>query len=179
MNMDVLGAEARDPNTPDTSVKGSLQSLCYSQMTRTNLPMLLHFEDRDSMAHSIEARTPFLDWRLVEFIQSLPPHFKLSNGISKRVLRQGLEGILPEEIRTRISKLGFATPEEIWVKEHSPKLFQDLVRDAVDNSFGILNAQAIKEADDVILGRVPFHNLPWRLIIFGRWIQRFSVSGVG
>ncbi len=175
INNRLLGAERRDPTKIETPTKGELQSLCYAQMTKVNLPMLLHFEDRDSMAHSIEARTPFLDYRLAEFVQSLPAEYKLSDGITKRVLREGLKGTLPEKIRTRISKLGFATPEEVWVRETSPALFQQLVKEAVHSSEGILNDHAVKEADGVIKGSFPYHSLPWRMISFGKWMERFNV----
>lgn len=176
IQLDKLEAIPRDPHLFTTPAKGALQNLCYTQITRTSLPMLLHFEDRDSMAHSIEARTPFLDYRLVEFIQSLPPEYKLSDGISKRVLRQGLKGTLPEKIRTRLSKLGFATPEEIWMKKHQPQEFQALVRHAVGVSKGILKEGTEKETQAIISGKKPYHSLPWRIISFGKWIERFNVK---
>ena len=176
LNLKFLNTNERDPNQIRNPAVCPLQKLCYSQVTRTSLPMLLHFEDRDSMAHSIEARTPFLDYRLVEFTQSLPTDYKLSDGVSKQVLRSGLKGVLPEKIRRRISKLAFATPEEEWVRNQHPTLFHQLVHESFDASQGILNKKALQTAEDIISGRIPFNFLLWRLIIFGKWMKRFSVS---
>jgi asparagine synthase (glutamine-hydrolysing) len=176
LNLQQFSVNQRNPGQFQIPVTGYVQRECYAQIVKTSLPMLLHFEDRDSMAHSIEARTPFLDYRLVEFLQSVPAEFKLAGGISKRVLRQGLSDVLPEKIRTRISKLGFATPEEVWVREENPKLFGALVREAVKNSHGLLNDRAIEVADEMIQGKRPFSFLLWRMIVFGRWVQRFGVK---
>ncbi|HEY4831991.1 MAG TPA: asparagine synthase C-terminal domain-containing protein, partial [Waddliaceae bacterium] len=175
LDNNILNASVRDPSRFSVPVKGALSQLSYAQITRTSIPMLLHFEDRDSMAHSVEARTPFLDYRLVEFVQSLPSDYKLSEGMTKRVLRQGLRGTLPEGIRNRISKLGFATPEELWVR-NNPQQFQDLIKESVKFSQGILNQRAIQICNDMILGRRPYTFFVWRLIAFGRWMKRFSVA---
>ena len=70
------------------------------------------------MAHSIESRVPFLDCDLAEFVYAMPFDYKLRNGITKSVLRDGLKGILPEKIRKRYSKLGFVTPEDQWINNN-------------------------------------------------------------
>jgi asparagine synthase (glutamine-hydrolysing) len=80
-------------------------------------PALLRYEDRNSMAFSLEARVPFMDFQLVEFMLSLPSKYKIRNGYTKWILRETMKGILPEKIRTRISKLGFSTPQEVWLGE--------------------------------------------------------------
>jgi asparagine synthase (glutamine-hydrolysing) len=83
--------------------------------TTTQLPALLRFEDRNSMAHSLEARVPFLDHRLVEFAFRLPGEDKIHGVVMKHVLREGLAGILPEPIRARTDKIGFrADPGITW-----------------------------------------------------------------
>lgn len=74
------------------------------------LPPLLKYEDRNSMAYSIEVRLPFLDYRLVDFMFSLDERYKISNGWSKYILREGMKGILPEEVRLRKDKKGYPTP---------------------------------------------------------------------
>ena len=70
------------------------------------------------MAFSIESRVPYLDVDLVEYIASLPLNQKIRNGVTKIALRNAVKGILPESIRCRMDKMGFVTPEEIWMKEH-------------------------------------------------------------
>jgi asparagine synthetase B (glutamine-hydrolysing) len=86
-----------------------------AQATTTQLPALLRFEDRNSMAHSLEARVPFLDHRLVDFAFRLPGDQKIHGAMTKYVLREGLVGILPEPIRARSDKVGFrADPGITW-----------------------------------------------------------------
>lgn len=108
----------------------------YLATTRTSLPGLLHYEDRNSMAHSIEARVPFLDYRLVEYAFSLPDDQKIKNGYTKAVLRDSMKSILPDQIRTRTDKMGFVTPERIW-------LSTDL-KDWLDN---IINSSSFKSRE--------------------------------
>lgn len=81
-----------------------------------DLPALLHYEDRNAMAFSVEARVPFLDHRLVEWLVRLPPELKLRRGLTKVILREAMEGILPEEVRRRTDKMGFVTPEDAWLR---------------------------------------------------------------
>ncbi len=93
---------------------GALTSRLYRAFHRTMLPKILRNFDRCSMAHGIEVRMPFMDWRLVCFAFSLPDSSKVGGGFSKRVLREAMKGILPETLRTRRSKIGFASPLPNW-----------------------------------------------------------------
>lgn len=81
------------------------------------LEHLLKWNDRNSMAFSVESRTPFLDYRLVEYTLSIEPEFIINNGTTKSILRESLKGILPEAIRNRHDKVGFATPQDEWFRE--------------------------------------------------------------
>lgn len=175
LDIERLGARPSDPMRRADDGPLSVSELSYQQLTRSNLQMLLHWEDRDSMAHSIEARVPFLDHHLVEFVLGLTDSFKLHRGVTKRVLREGLKGVLPEAIRLRTSKLGFATPEEYWVREQAPDVFRQAVRDAIDVSDGILRRNATTVADEIIAGRRPFDYSLWRMISFAAWLKRFDV----
>ena len=94
----------------------SLRFFGANSVPRTS-PALLHYEDRNAMAFSIESRVPYLDVRLVEYIASLPPDQKIRNGVTKIALRNAVKGIIPESIRCRMDKMGFVTPEEIWMKQ--------------------------------------------------------------
>jgi asparagine synthase (glutamine-hydrolysing) len=98
---------------------GSGSSLAQRQktdLTYSSIPALLHHEDRASMAHSVESRLPFLDYRLVEFLLRCPPSLKLRDGRSKWLLREALAPVLPQKIRQRRTKLGFNTPETKWMR---------------------------------------------------------------
>lgn len=91
-----------------------------------SLPQLLRYEDRSSMAFSIESRVPYLDHPLVELVLSLPTGFKYQQGWSKFVQRKAAESRLPGEIVWRRDKLGFATPQRTWQQET-----RDAVRELV------------------------------------------------
>jgi asparagine synthase (glutamine-hydrolysing) len=86
-----------------------------TDLTYSSIPALVHSEDRNSMAHSVESRLPFLDYKLAEFAVNCPTSLKLRDGWSKWILRQALKGTLPEKVRLRRTKLGFNPPECEWM----------------------------------------------------------------
>jgi asparagine synthase (glutamine-hydrolysing) len=92
-----------------------MQRIQVDDILVDTLPLLLRMEDRSSMAFSLEARVPLLDHRLVEYGISLPDHLKVHNGWSKFALRESMRGVLPELIRKRTAKLGFAAPNGRWM----------------------------------------------------------------
>jgi asparagine synthase (glutamine-hydrolysing) len=176
LDMARLGAQPADPFLAHGANAGSVEALSVSQLLYTSLPMLLHWEDRDSMQHSIEARVPFLDYRLVELTLGLPEEEKLSEGVTKRVLREAMRGVLPEEVRARTDKIGFATAEEQWLRREHPDAFRKAMREAVEASQGVLRPAALELLESVIAGARPFSYLPWRMISFGAWMRRFEVQ---
>jgi asparagine synthase (glutamine-hydrolysing) len=144
-------------------------------MTKSNLPMLLRYEDRNSMAHSIESRTPFLDYRLVELSLNLPTEYKLKGPWTKRILRHSMSSYLPKKITERKDKMAFVTAEEKWMKEQ-PHHFRHLLQEAVDRSEGIINPSVIESFDQMVTGKAPFSYLPWRIISFGQWMKNNNIS---
>lgn len=98
------------------------------------LEHLLKWEDRNSMWYSLEARVPFLDYRLVEKTLSMDSSSKIKNGMTKYILRDSMKNILPEKIRTRKDKIGFNTPEDEWFRT---PVFKKYIDD-------ILNSDSIK-----------------------------------
>jgi asparagine synthase (glutamine-hydrolysing) len=92
-----------------------------SAMMQDILPRLLRLEDRNSMAHSIEARLPFTDHRLVDYVFQIPAVFKIHHGWTKWLLRLAMRDLLPDDIVWRKDKLGFATPnwetrQQLWTR---------------------------------------------------------------
>ncbi len=100
----------------------SLSANRLSNLWNISLPSLLRYEDKNSMAFSVEARVPFLDHRLVEFIFSIPLNELIKKGWTKNALRQSLKGKIPEDIRMRKGKLAFSVPQKQWLKEISVQL---------------------------------------------------------
>lgn len=90
---------------------------------KSNLPSLLHFEDRNSMAHSIEARVPFLDYRLVEFSLNIPSEQKIGDGFTKTIMRDAMKDYVPHEIFMRRDKIGFSTPIEEQLSNENSDLY--------------------------------------------------------
>jgi asparagine synthase (glutamine-hydrolysing) len=177
LNLQLLGAEPLSPHRlRQRDHRYPIRALSYAQLTALNLPMLLHWEDRDSMAHGVEARIPFLDYRLVEFCLGLPEAFKLSAGWTKRVLRQAMRDRLPEMVRSRRDKLGFATAEEVWMRHQHKGTFSQLAYEAIEESRGLLTPAAKIKVESILSGAEPFNFWVWRIISFGRWMRRFDVQ---
>jgi asparagine synthase (glutamine-hydrolysing) len=142
----------------------------------STLPKYLRWEDRNSMAHSVEARVPFLDHRLVEFAYNLPDDYLEKDGVAKRVMREAMSGLLPEPVKNRRDKMGFATPEEIWVKKEAPHLFREKIAEAVGITGGLIKPEALNYFDKVVNGSLPFDYTYWRLILFSEWVRRFEIK---
>ena len=94
----------------------SLNGVLHYNTFVNGLEELLRFADRNSMAHSVEVRLPFLQRDLVEFLFTLPPHFKIHQGWSKWLLRKGVEERLPKEIVWRKDKVGYEPPQKLWMQ---------------------------------------------------------------
>jgi len=103
-----------------------------------SIPALTRYEDRNSMAYSLEVRNPFLDHRLVNLVTSLPTNYKIRNGWSKYILRESLPE-LPREVRWRRDKKGFITAEEKWIRGELQPLVRAMFQKSRLNQWGILD----------------------------------------
>jgi asparagine synthase (glutamine-hydrolysing) len=148
-----------------------LNNTLYQLTFLNNLQMLLKFEDRNSMAFSVEARLPFLDYRIVEFLFSLPSGMKIRDGYRKRVLREAMKGILPEKVRLRVGKLGFTTPEREWQRTILRPLISDAVRSESLKPFIDLK-QAVSHLDHVEQNNV-LDFAPWRWVSLHLWLKAY------
>jgi asparagine synthase (glutamine-hydrolysing) len=98
-----------------------LNDILYFHTTQLGLQELLRYADRNSMAHGREVRLPFLDHELIQFVFSLPAHFKIRNGWTKWILRSSMEHQLPEQIAWRKEKVGFEPPQKQWMLDKRMK----------------------------------------------------------
>ncbi len=176
LNLESLVIAEVDPFAEKGAKSASIGEMSRAQVLHTSLPVQLKWCDRDSMAHSVESRAPFLDYRLVEFVLGCPDAFKLERGVTKRILRAALADQLPFDVANRVDKMGFVTPEAAWVRETAPMQFRRAVAEAVEQSHGVLTAATLPAAEAIIAGRRPYDNLLWRWICFGRWMALFSVT---
>jgi asparagine synthase (glutamine-hydrolysing) len=155
---------------------GSVREMSLAQITATNLPMLLHWEDRDSMAFSIEARTPFLDYRVVELSLALADSDKVGRGVSKAALRRAMRGVVPQAVLDRKDKMGFLTAEPLWItREWSPR-FRGMLSSAVEALPGVVDPSILARFDEVVGGKRRFDHRYWRAMAAGSWASAFSVQ---
>ncbi len=154
-----------------------LASLCVMMTFASNLQMLLHWEDRNSMAHGIEARVPFLDHPLVEFSLALGNRHKIVDGATKSVLRRAMVGVLPRQILDRHDKLGFATPEQVWFRGPLRPLIEDGIETTLKLYPDLMNATGVRSRAAAMLdGRAPVDFWLWRVVNLGIWGKRFGIG---
>lgn len=126
----------------------SLPKFLKDHIEKSNLPDLLHYEDRNSMAHSIESRVPFLDHNLVEFAVNIPSEQKIHGALTKIILRESMKPFLPVEIYNRTDKIGFSTPIERNLFNKGGKFYYCAL-DYIENSdlykMGVLDMQLLNE----------------------------------
>lgn len=154
---------------------GSLDEVLKREVTASNLPLLLHWEDRNSMAFSIEARVPFLDYRLVEYLASLPLDQKIRGGVTKYVLRRAIRGLVPDAIRCRMDKMGFVTPEEAWMKDELAPEILDLFSSPEFARRPYWDAERVLgNYREFLDGKSPYSTEFWRIACAELWLRQFD-----
>jgi asparagine synthase (glutamine-hydrolysing) len=123
------------PKTLSNSLKQSVVS--------APLPLYLRIEDRNSMGNSVEARLPFLDYRLVSFVFGLPDDWKVRGPWNKYVLREGMKGRIPESVRARVDKMGFPTASKKWFAHDLYEPLRDIVGSRSVRERGIYDSDAL------------------------------------
>ena len=138
------------------------------------LPELLRYEDRNSMAHSIEARLPYLDYRLVELMFSLDPPHLISGGRAKVILRDSLQDVLPRSVRVRTDKIGFETPEAEWLSGSLAAFAREVLTSQACRGRGWIDVAAAEASLAAQAGRSWEAGSPvWRAISLELWAQAF------
>jgi asparagine synthase (glutamine-hydrolysing) len=136
-----------------------------------SLPSLLRYEDRNSMAFSMESRLPFLDQELVDWVLRLPPEAIVDQGWSRAILREGLRGVLIEKVRLRRWKVGFTTPETRWLRARRAAI-QGLFRSPQFCARPYWEAAALAEAfERFCAGEVEPSQIFWRAINTEIWLR--------
>ncbi|MBI5169453.1 MAG: asparagine synthase (glutamine-hydrolyzing) [Candidatus Eisenbacteria bacterium] len=145
--------------------------------TWSSLPMLLRYEDRNSMAWSIESRVPFVTPALAEFAFSLPEEYVIDDtGLSKAVFRRAMRGLVPDEILDRRDKIGFATPEHDWLLELSPMVERLLSSERVARMPALRPEVMRAHWRGMLEKRVPRDFRAWRWLNLIEWAERVGAD---
>jgi asparagine synthase (glutamine-hydrolysing) len=169
------GVVPRSPNGSRTTE--ILRDTLCEDLTASSLPHLLRYEDRNSMAFSIESRVPFLTPDLVSFLLSLPEEFLVApDGTSKAVFRSAMRGIVPDTILARRDKIAFATPERNWLGQLSSWVERVLSSETAVR-IPVFNLDLLKhEWLSILKGRKPFDFRVWRWLNTIQWTQQFGIE---
>jgi asparagine synthase (glutamine-hydrolysing) len=155
----------------------SLNELLNQYFTGYYLKNLLRWEDRCSMQYSIESRTPFSDdIELVEYVFSIPAVYKIRQGWSKHLLREAMKDILPEEIRTRKDKLGFATPQQNWLQQLQQPIRSKIQELLPLDTLGMVDHENLLKNWDLIFSKPSLwkvQDMAWRYLNYLIWIKTF------
>jgi asparagine synthase (glutamine-hydrolysing) len=143
----------------------------------SSLPALLRYEDRNSMAFSIESRVPFLTPELANFMLSLPEEYILApDGTSKAVFRAAMAGIVPDAILQRRDKIGFSTPELTWLASHEEWVADVLASDAAAATPVLDLAGVRRHARQVFAGNTSSASHLWRCLNLILWTGEFNMA---
>jgi len=164
------------PERPTTLGLGDgLGQRIEADLLQFSLPLLLRYEDRNTMAFGIESRVPFVDHVLVEWLATLPADMRLRHGWTKYILRQSLVDVLPAPIGARKSKLGFATPDAAWLAGPLAAWLHDTLR-TPQHLGDVVEVRGVQQLLTQYLGgqRSPVvETLLLRLALYETWAQLF------
>ncbi len=174
LNTDFWGENSERLELLKDKADTSLNNMLHKHLSRQSLKSLLRYEDRNSMRFSIEARTPFADdTELIEYVFQIPSVYKIYNGWSKYIFRESIKGLIPEEIRLRKDKIGFATPEFRWLNEMKNEFKEYITNDLKEF---IDTKKLLDDWDLLINGQVKNGvTTIWRFINFAVWKKVYGL----
>ena len=165
-----------------TSVQDDLKERLLEDTFRSSLPSLLRYEDKNTMRFSIEGRVPFVDKELLKFLFSLDESAIIHRGWNKRILREAMDGILPDMIARRRNKIGFTTPESEWFRAVAPQLREIFASESFASRPYFEAQSVVALFDDYIAHPENYGTLMfWRLLNVELWMRTFfdDADGAG
>jgi len=157
------------------TIDGDINEVFYTDTKMVLVNDMLKKVDAMSMANSLEVRTPFLDYRVVNFAFSLPVEFKINGQIKKKILQDTFKNELPEELYNR-AKHGFEVPLLSWFRnELRSTIENDLLSDTFILEQGIFNLSAIQRLKKQLFSKNPNDTAAtvWALIVFNTWWKKY------
>jgi len=154
----------------------NLRQRQISDLDMFSVPALTRYEDRNSMAYSLEVRNPFLDHRLVNFVTSLPSSYKIKDGWTKYILRQALPE-LPQKVRWRKDKKAFVTAEENWLRVELHPLVTSMFKNSHLSQMGVIDdRQFLMFYNDFLRGKSIYFGDISRVLIAELWARNILES---
>lgn len=130
--------------------------------------------DRASMAYSVEVRSPFLDYRVVEFARTLPVEYRYDNGLKKKIIRDILSEYIPEEVFNQ-PKRGFAVPISDWLKSELKQDVLDKLNDDFLQKIPNLDLEKFQlKMEQYFEGKFNYSPVVWRLYVLSLWYNEFK-----
>jgi asparagine synthase (glutamine-hydrolysing) len=177
LNRDYFDLLAFEP-VMDTPFRSYLKNRTYQDLVRETVPCCLRAEDRQTAAFGLQNHLPFLDYRLAELMFRVSGTLKYDRGVTKRLLREAMRGILPEETRTRSKKTGWNAPAHQWFSGKGADTLRDLVGSATFRSRELYNVAEVRrlidEHDAIITnGLVKDNHMMffWQLVNLETWLS--------
>jgi asparagine synthase (glutamine-hydrolysing) len=170
--------EAGRPSQGRSRDPSLLNQYLFRLVKHTNLPVVLLYQDRSSMANGVESRVPYLDHRIVEFCFRLPPTFKIRDGERKRLLLDCARGLIPDVIVNRRDKKIFVSRGD-WMplrRDYADQLRAIGGTERVRTSPWLRGAKVTAFVEDYLRGRHHDGMAVWRLYTAGRWLEAFHPS---
>jgi len=157
----------------DTTTKDPLNRILEVDWNSLLPDQVLAFVDSLSMAHSVEVRSPFLDYRLAEFVATIPGRMKIKNGVVKYILKESVRSILPKDIIDR-PKEGFVLPVFHWLQKPLKPYAIDILTSSSIQRYGILNEKYVNELmRDFFGGNAALASKMWNIIMFQVWCESY------
>ena len=162
---------------PKKKFKSILNNDLYNAFKVSPLPALLHIDDRSGMAHSVETRSPFLDYRLVEFAFSIPSEYKIRHGRTKYILRQAMSEVLPESLLNRQDKMGFPAPLGPWLRGPLKEKTYDILNSKEFTDRPYFNGPLAVKEFDLNIKRGKQNDLTiWSWLNLELWLRKYIDS---
>lgn len=151
-----------------------LNQMLYLDTKAFMVSLNLTYNDKMSMASSLEVRVPFLDWELAEWVAwNVPPGLKLRGNTSKHILREAMRPLLPAEVLKQ-KKAGFAAPIDYWLANDLHEMVDDLLSESRIRNRGLFNPQAVRQlVDEQRKGREDWSHQIWQFLTLELWQRAF------
>lgn len=164
-------------STEKLFAKGRLYNYLKFNLTDYAFNQILHYEDHSAMQSSVEIRSPFIDYRLMEFAFGLPIEYKFTEGVTKRIIREAFKDKLPDSIINDHMKIGFNTPLNQWMQN---KDFRGFITDTLETeSFKSRSLWDSKKVSRKFAAIERYPDFPfWRVLNLELWARSYGITNL-